>query len=561
MKPIDASTTQTLYIGYAGESNHTVVAFPTHCLTDSPEKGTFTLFVQRNGDEQAYPAPITLEDGKVLWTVREVDAAKIGHGEVQLVFTVPGETAKSKIWAINVFRSLTVSEDQPEPSEDWVNAVIEAADRAEQAATDIKDLTVSAVSLPIGSDPTVTKTKEEGRPYNLEFGIPEASVPLVQTTGQSTTDVMSQKAVTDVTNAINQTVESAFTTIEDTGIYLSRESAGGKEIGNRELLNKLVGGTIVWNQLIPDGGGDATVPANHVYYYYNGTTETIDKNNVEVDIPGAGDDVIIDLTLMFGTEIADYIYTTGGVDFIKPFIERADKSYNAGELVSVKTSAHVTKDANDTTLGTYPIDNTELRGKLNLDANNKLYYDGDEYATDGTVMRKYGVVDLGTLTWQYRSAQNAFSLGAGRGFSKTNGNVICAMYPQYKGGLVNMPDMTIATFSAFNANDIVIKNSNYTTAASFKSAMSGVYLIYERTTSTTESASPIPNPQIVDANGTESFTDARSVPMPVQAEAKYLSKAIGESIGDFLGVYLPPIPASGSFVLKSTNGVLSWNVE
>ena len=45
----------------------------------------------------------------------------------------------------------------------------------------------------------------------------------------------------------------------------------------------------------------------------------------------------------------------------------------------------------------YPLDSTlTLRGIPKLDANNNLYYDGDTYESDGTVTRKYGIVDLGT---------------------------------------------------------------------------------------------------------------------------------------------------------------------
>jgi hypothetical protein len=44
-----------------------------------------------------------------------------------------------------------------------------------------------------------------------------------------------------------------------------------------------------------------------------------------------------------------------------------------------------------------------LRGIPKL-ANGKLYYDGDRYLPDGTVERRYGIVDLGTLTWTSTSA-------------------------------------------------------------------------------------------------------------------------------------------------------------
>ena len=54
---------------------------------------------------------------------------------------------------------------------------------------------------------------------------------------------------------------------------------------------------------------------------------------------------------------------------------------------------------------TYPLDSSVvLRGVPKLDASNNLYYDGDVYAYDGTVTRRYGIVDLGSLTWNYPSA-------------------------------------------------------------------------------------------------------------------------------------------------------------
>lgn len=338
---------------------------------------------------------------------------------------------------------------------------------------------------------------------------------------------------TDGTIRAKNIVADNLSTITDSTPYLLRQSGGDLDVGNREAIKKLVGGTMVWNQLVPAGGGSTIVPANHVYYYYNGTTETIGKGNTEVNIPGASGAVIIDLTRMFGTEIANYVYTTGGVNFIKPFIKNASKSYNAGDLISVKTSAHVTKDANAVTLGTYPVDNIDLRGKLKLDANSKLYYDGDEYASDGTVTRKYAIVDMGTLSWMYRSAQQVFTLSV-RGFSKTNGNVVCALYPQHVGAFADMPNKSIATFASFNANDIIVKDSSYTSAASFKTAMSGVYLVYELVTPTTESASPLTNPQIIDPNGTEEFVDTRTVPMPVGHETVYLSNTIGNAVGELL---------------------------
>ena len=52
----------------------------------------------------------------------------------------------------------------------------------------------------------------------------------------------------------------------------------------------------------------------------------------------------------------------------------------------------------------YPLDNDViLRGIPKLDVNNKLYYDGDIYSSNGKVARKYALVDLGTLDWSYNT--------------------------------------------------------------------------------------------------------------------------------------------------------------
>ena len=101
----------------------------------------------------------------------------------------------------------------------------------------------------------------------------------------------------------------------------------------------------------------------------------------------------IDLTAMFGSTIADYIYqleqtTAGsGVAFFKSLFPNDYYPYNAGELVSVSgLSAHVMRDADDNIIRSYPLDSTlTLRGIPKLDSNNKLYFDGDTYDADGTV--------------------------------------------------------------------------------------------------------------------------------------------------------------------------------
>ena len=183
-------------------------------------------------------------------------------------------------------------------------------------------------------------------------------------------------------------------------------------------------------------------------------------------------------------------------------------------------------------------DSLTLRGIPKLDADNKLYYDGDTYESDGTVNRRYLAVDLGTLTWVKPSAEARFYATISPNYPMVENLVmICSKYQfdglgnssrGYYGG-----DKTIRYYynSLATQREIYIHDETYLndTAATFKAAMSGVYLVYELETPTTETADPYQNPQIVNDFGTEEYVDAgvtastptRDVAIPVGHETMY----------------------------------------
>jgi hypothetical protein len=77
-----------------------------------------------------------------------------------------------------------------------------------------------------------------------------------------------------------------------------------------------------------------------------------------------------------------------------------------------------------------------------------------------------------------------------------------------------------------NGGSIAIIDSAYDSsdATVFKTAMSGVYLIYELATPTTETADPYQQVQIVDNYGTEEFViDSGSFPVPVGHQTRYMA--------------------------------------
>jgi len=491
--------------------------------------------------------------------------------------------------------------------------------------------------------------------------------------------------------------------------YTYRPSGGELDIGDREIVERIVGGTIVWNQF-------KTIPTNNISKTENGVTFTDNRDGtftVSTDASGATNDVplthsyspiiakhkylwkstphggssqtyysyvihvgdleakndigegcivsaintstanyvvavvkkgtiltnpiifvpqFFDLTQMFGSTIADWLYsleqtTAGaGVAWFKKLFPKDYYAYNAGELMSVQTSAHnmvgfnaydsatgkaqlaggmeyqitgaytaltfegetITLDANgkftpattgeltvtggnstttcvhlvwdgerDGEYQPYEIhsylldDSLVLRGIPKLDASNSLYYDGDIYESDGTVQRKYGMVDLGTLTWDTNSTYFFTTVS-----NKANGynNLLCPIYstsslPDVK----NLSDKSI--LGENNGAAVFIKDLAYSDTATFKAAMSGVYLVYELATPTTEEAEPYHNPQIVDDWGTEEYVDAgsRDVAIPVGHETFYQQN---------LRAKLEAAPNSpdsnGDYIVRQTNGSNSY---
>ena len=187
-------------------------------------------------------------------------------------------------------------------------------------------------------------------------------------------------------------------------------------------------------------------------------------------------------------------------------------------------------------LYSYPLDSDLiLRGIPKLDTDNKLYYDGDVYEHDGKVTRKYGTVNLGSLEWGKQTLSN------NRDAFYTNFSLwddLPLINQSAPIGAIN-PILTRQTYMLtsswgkdcflFTSSQatlpatsfaMIFDSGKYADAESFKTAMSGVYLVYELGTPTTETADPFTDPQEVSPFGTEEYISTGIV--PVGNETQYL---------------------------------------
>lgn len=299
----------------------------------------------------------------------------------------------------------------------------------------------------------------------------------------------------------------------------------------------LVGASVAENQLC--NGESVTVPNGHKYYLKKSGTESLGASTGTA-ITGliSGSDMVIDLTQKLGSSIADRAYTLeqatagSGIAWLRSYgFLGGYQAYNAGSIESVEVTAKVVRDENNENAVTYPLGSDVLRGIFKLDANNQLYADGDRKESDGTITRKYGVVDLGTLNWSMSTSGTykrfySGSINAVIAKPETPNDIaklVCARYTtdSFTRAYVGRVDKIIAvTDNASSARgNVNVVDDSYTDDASFKTAMSGVYLVYELATPTTEQSTPFTSPQIVYPDGTEEFVTENGV--PVGHETKY----------------------------------------
>ena len=238
---------------------------------------------------------------------------------------------------------------------------------------------------------------------------------------------------------------------------------------------------------------------------------------------------LIDLTAMFGTTIADYVYgleqaTEGaGIAWLKKYIDLDTyHAYSAPTLKHVEgLTSHITKDADNNVIGSYVLDSdVVLRGIPRL-VDGKLKYDGDEYLPSGVINRRYELMRLTSF-----SGKTSYENPYGNAFYKSmpvnkTAYTICNNFIYASDGVGNMPLGSYGGNSGAAKTWLFILPSTITTIEEANAWLESnpTYIIYPLDTPTTESADPYRQLQICDPNGTEQFVTASDI--PVGTETRY----------------------------------------
>lgn len=184
----------------------------------------------------------------------------------------------------------------------------------------------------------------------------------------------------------------------------------------------------------------------------------------------------------------------------------------------------------------------------------KWHWEGDTKTPDGTITEKYALVDLGTLNWMARG-NGVFTLGSERIYV-TESTVLCTNYTYTTSAVTQMPDKSIATFSYYNAHDLVIKDSAFAnaTATEFKTAMSGVMAVVQLETPTTSQGTAYEENEQCHNWGIQYVEDAeyddgnRAFKMPMGGEEVYTPNLTEKVEG------MPSAPVNdGDYIVRVVN--------
>ena len=218
-----------------------------------------------------------------------------------------------------------------------------------------------------------------------------------------------------------------------------------------------------------------------------------------------------------------------GINLFRQLFPNDFYSYQTASLESSKPVSKKIYDSNNNVIAEYPLGSDELRGLLKIENGNLVAF-GDVHNSDGTGVKYFGIVDLGSLNWTNDTTAISGIYNLKADLPETAKPIpvtdiftaICAVYKP------------ISAYDVYNCNEgicanadgisIFVYDANYNTSSSataFKTAMSGKYLIYELANPTPTTYTPFTNPMI--SGSTEEFTDTRSVKMPCGHDSLYYS--------------------------------------
>ena len=129
MKTIYADLVDKIALGYQTESDRTQVVFDVTALQEEFPGGLASVAVRGPSELSGHLASGVVQSGNtVIWTVNNFELRRNGSGQVQLIWSVNGAVAKTKVWPSVIACSVPVNGNTMPP--DWRNVAVELLEKA-----------------------------------------------------------------------------------------------------------------------------------------------------------------------------------------------------------------------------------------------------------------------------------------------------------------------------------------------------------------------------------------------------------------------------------------------
>ena len=218
---------------------------------------------------------------------------------------------------------------------------------------------------------------------------------------------------------------------------------------------------------------------------------------------------VIDLTQMFGSTIADNIYTLeqneagAGVAFFRSIYPNDYYAYDTGtdEMVGSREGNTYIIQLGDT------------------------YYGGELDVTTGVLTVTHGYVDMGSLEWarKHTSTTYYYFVATPEPFKANNFNFISSVYVNSNQIRTRLNDKEMGLFNTSSTEtyiQIVVRDDSYETVEAFIASVTGQQLVYELATPITVQLTPAQVEQLLGQNNV--WTDTGDI-----TECVYYSTASG----------------------------------
>lgn len=536
---------QVIALGRQLENNYRQIVFD--CSDFSEEITAITLVHQRKDDVAPYIVATSTGD-TLTWTITDTDTAYYGYGKGELRITFDSGLAKSIVFTTMVIKSITADTTIPQPLQSWYDAMIDYIDEnsisPEELGQAIEDyLEEHPIQVPVQSvngetgavvitaadlgaltvelDPVFGASAAAGitsadiTAWNGKYTKPTGGVPVsdlnstaqsrLMPTGGTTGQVLAKKTNSNydlewvnqsggggAVDSVNGKTGTVVLDADDVGALPDTTTASdlGAYVKPTNGIPKTDLASAVQTSLGKADTALQSAPVTSV----NGQTGAVVIPTATTSANGlmsSADKALLDSvteriasTLPVNTVTGAIVSVTDGADNI-PVKDltiaitpaqsgSGDPSPTNVRPISGWTGANV--HVNDDVIA---IDWQSTAGTV---------YGGSLDVTTGVLTVDRAMVDLGTLTWTYSASYNIFSTNI---YGKKPGHTEGAVSQYSNGGWWSGWTDKDGVWCGNPSNDgFVVKDTRFTDAATFKTAMNGVQFCYELATPQTYQLTP-----------------------------------------------------------------------